>query len=213
MEEAKWGPNLFADIIHSSLFYSHSAFSLLWSPPVPFSFFLWLSFSFLSPAFPSLGLRVSVSCLSSSVLWARGVRSSWVHLGGEREKKWVRKGKSVRTRRCERGRWEKGAAEGEGEIIQRKTGGWGGGGEKDSEVMTWMSDRTRRRQKKVNDCSHKWEIAAKVSVRKSLKNVIGLQKYGSQLCKWCGTQVSHYRGYFLNPRIFFLRASNSKSQY
>lgn len=44
-------------------------------------------------------------------------------------------------------------------------------------------ERTRRRQKKVNDCSHKWEIAAKVSVRKSLKNVIGLQKYGSQLCK------------------------------
>lgn len=94
----------------------------LWSPPVSFVFsLLRLSFSFLSPAFPSLSLSVSLSvCLS--VLWDGGVRSSWVRQG-ERER--VREGKSVRARRCERGSWEKGGGKerGEGKLARESERG------------------------------------------------------------------------------------------
>lgn len=216
MEEAKWGPNLFSDIIHSSLFLSHpGVFDFLWSPPVSFVFLPPPIVSLVSATSLPLSVPLLSHCLSICLSCEIEVWEAAGSIRKKRERERVREGKSVRARRCERGRWEKarGEREGEGKISERKRKrGQRRRREVENVTEGQMEKEVRlnkRRMKETDEWKKPWwkiMIAAKTGVREALENIIVPQKDGSQLYKWRGTQLVDYLGYFQN--FFF---PNSKS--
>lgn len=197
MEKAKWGPNLLLDIIHSLLFLSHSRLShFLWS--------LLLALFFFSLLFPNVFL-ISVAsfslCLSLSHFLSIFICPvSWrceKQLGPSGEKARAGGGKGVGEIRCERGRWEISGGKWRGTISKREDEE---GEKKECERATEKGSKSyKRRLRKSGGWGKNWcERHFKKHDRK---------KYGFQQCKWCGTQLAAYLGYFLNPLIFFFSCS------
>lgn len=124
----------------------------LWSPPVSFVFsLLRLSSIILSPAFPSLSLSVSLS-VYRSVLWDRGVRSSWVHQGGkERERGLKCESEEVWEREMRNG-WRESEAEGKISKNRREDRD---GEEKDVNVR-WVINRKEVRLNRSGEWRKPW---------------------------------------------------------